>query len=286
MVPDPGGDWKYGPKNETGKVRTRKQPFPGNCRLNPLQQLLDERYSFKRLLDQRFTPEISSALFEAEDRELQRIFAGTATMHASQDSGVEALHHYRSLLLRTGNYLTAESQIRSELNCLALTDNLTGFYNLYGFLILGMHFLKLARRNGQPAFLFFVDLKHFKVVNAEFGHAEGDALLNLCAGLLKKTFRDSDLIASLGGDEFAVLALESNGQNKEAILCRLEALVKQANEKYHLCELCLDTGVAHFDQERPVSLAQLLARADKDMYEQECSRLLRQMDSIPVPGGD
>jgi diguanylate cyclase (GGDEF)-like protein len=254
--------------------------------LKQLQQLLDERYSFKRLLDQRFTPDVSSALFEAEHRELQRLFAEAATTHISQDSGVEALHKYRSLLLRTGNYLTAESQIDSELRCQALTDDLTGFYNLYGFLILGMHFLKLARRNGQSVLLLLVDVEHFKIVNAEFGHAKGDALLILCAGALKKTFRDSDLIASLGGDEFAVLALESNVQSKEAILCRLETLIKQASEKDQLCELCLSTGVARFDQEHPVSLAQLLARADKDMYEQKSFRLLRRMESIPVPGGD
>jgi len=83
-----------------------------------------------------------------------------------------------------------------------------------------------------------------------------------------------------------VLALESNGQSKEAILCRLETLIKQANEKDHLCELCLSTGVARFDQERPVSLAELLARADKDLYEQKCFGLLRQEDSFAVPSGD
>jgi diguanylate cyclase (GGDEF)-like protein len=280
MGPDPVGDWKYGSKNETGNMYAFKQP------LNPLQQLLDERYSFKRLLDQRFTPAMSSALFDAEDRELQRLFARACTIHTSQESGVEALHHYRALLVRTGDYLTAESQIHSELRYLALTDDLTGFYNLYGFLILGTQFLKLARRNGQSVLLLFVDLEHFKVVNAEFGHAEGDALLILFAGILKKTFRDSDLIASLGADEFAVLAHASNGQTKEAIVCRLEILIKQAYEKDHLSKLCLCTGVARLDQKHPVSLAQLLARADKDMYEQKYFRLLRRTDSIPVPGGD
>ncbi len=285
MDPDSVGGSKYGSKNEAGKAYAFKQPSPETCTLDPLQQLLDERYSFKRLLDERFTPEMSSALFEEEDRELQRLFAGAATVHTSQDSGVEALHAYRALLLRTGNYLTAELQIHSELRRRALTDDLTGFYNLYGFLILGTQFLKLAHRNDHPALLLIVDVEHFKVVNAEFGHAEGDALLVLCAGVLKKTFRDSDLIASLGVDEFAVLAHESNGQNKEAILCRLETLIKQANEHGHLSRLCLSTGVARFDQKRPISLAQLLARADKNMYEQKCIRLLRRMDSIPAPGG-
>src|SRR5713101_7954883 len=147
----PDADRKHGPKNVTWSVYPLKQPSHGTCAQNPLQQLLDERYSFKRLLDQRFTPEMSSALFEAEGRELQRLLAEAAAFHISQDSGAgaEALHHYRSLLLRTGYYLTAESQIRSELHCLALTDDLTGFFNRCGFLILGMQFLKLARRNRQ-----------------------------------------------------------------------------------------------------------------------------------------
>jgi len=229
---------------------------------------------------------MSSALFEAEDRELRRLFGEAGAIHISQDSAVEAVHEYRSLLLRTGDYLTAESRIYSELRCLALTDDLTGLYNLHGLLILGIEFLKLARRNGQSVLLFFIDVAHFKAVNAEFGHSEGDALLVLCAGLLKKTFRDSDLVASLGGDEFAVLALESNDQSKEAILCRLESLIKQGNEKDQLCGLSLSTGVARFDGAHPVSLAQLLARADKDMYEQKHFRLPRRTGAIPVPGGE
>jgi diguanylate cyclase (GGDEF)-like protein len=286
MHPDADGDRKYGPKNETAKVCPLKQPSPGTCSLNPLKQLLEERYGFKRLLDERFSPEISSALFEAENRELQRLLEEAAAFQISQDSGAEALRHYRSLLLRTGKYLTAESRIRSELHCLALTDDLTGFYNQCGFLILGTQFLKLARRNSQSVLLIFVDVEHFKVVNAEFGHAEGDALLIRCAEVLRKAFRDSDLIASLGGDEFAVLAPQSNGQGEEAILCRLETMVKQGNEKDHLCELSLNTGVARFDHERPVSLAELLARADKDIYEQKCFRMLHPTDSIPVLSGN
>jgi diguanylate cyclase (GGDEF)-like protein len=249
------------------------QPSPGTCAPNRLQQLLDERYSFKRLLDERFTPEMSSALFEAEDRELHRLLADDASTHTSQDPRVEAVHEYRSLLLRTGNYLAAESRIRSELHCLALTDDLTGLYSLDGLLILGAQFLKLAQRNRQSVLLLFVDVEHFRAVNAEFGHAEGDALLVRCARVLEKIFRGSDLIASLGGDEFAVLALESNGQSKEAMLCRLEILIKQATEKYHQRGLCLSTGVAPFDHQHPASLAQLLALADKDIYEQKYSRV-------------
>jgi diguanylate cyclase (GGDEF)-like protein len=284
MDRDPVGDLKHGPKNETGRVHAGKQPPPGNCLQNPLQQILDERYSFKRLLDQRFASEMSSALFEAEHRELQRLFGDGVAIHANQDSSVEALHAYRSLLLRTGSYLTAESRIRSELHCLALTDDLTGCYNLHGLVILGMELLKLARRNGQSVLLFLIDVAHFQAVNAEFGHSEGDTLLVLCARLLKKTFRDSDLIASVGADEFAVLAIESNDQSKEAILCRLESLIKQGNEKDHFCGLYLCTGVARFDGANPVSLAQLLARADKDVYEQKYYRLVPRTDSIRTSG--
>src|SRR6266404_3879852 len=262
MDRDPVGDWRHGPKNETGREHAGKQPLPRSCPQDSLQQLLDERYGFKRLLDQRFTLEMSSALFEAEDRELRRLFGEAVAIHASQGSAVESLHEYRSLLLRTG-------------------DDLTGFYNLHGLLILGIEFLKLARRNGQSVLLFFIDVAHFKAVNAEFGHSEGDALLVLCAGLLKKTFRDSDLIASLGGDEFAVLALESNEQCKEAILCRLESLLKQGKEKDQLCALALSTGVARFDRTHPVSLAQLLARASKDVYDQKHFRLPRRTGAIP-----
>jgi diguanylate cyclase (GGDEF)-like protein len=286
MGADRLGEAKYDSKNGSGNASSLKQPTLLNCPSNLFQQVLEERFSFKQLLDERFNAEVSSALFEAEGRESLRLLLEIAASHASQDTSAEVLLQYRSLLLRTGNYLTAESQVCSELRSLALTDDLTGFYNRYGFLILGMQFLKLARRNGQSVLLLLVDVDHFKMVNAEFGHAEGDILLVRCADVLRKIFRDADLVASLGGDEFAVLAVASNGQSREAILCRLETAIKQANEGDHLCELSMSAGVARSDQSHPVSLAALLALADKDMYEQKYVHLSRRVDPIPVAGGD
>src|SRR5260370_34258590 len=175
MDRDQVGDWRYGPNNGTGREQAGKQPLPGSCPQNSLKQLLDERCGFRRVLEQRFPLEMSSALFEAEDRELQRLFGEAAAIHTSQDSAVEALHEYRSVLLRTGDYLTAESRIHSKLRCLALTDDLTGLYNLHALLILGMEFLKLARPNGQSILLFYIDVAHFTAMNAEFAHSPGDA---------------------------------------------------------------------------------------------------------------
>jgi diguanylate cyclase (GGDEF)-like protein len=117
------------------------------------------------------------------------------------------------------------------LRSFALSDDLTGLYNRRGFLILGLQNLKLASRTGYSLLLFFVDIDQFKRINDSLGHLEGDAFLVCCAEVLKSTFRDSDLIARIGGDEFVILAQERAENSSEAIFHRLESALQLLNEK-------------------------------------------------------
>lgn len=87
------------------------------------------------------------------------------------------------------------------------------------------------------------------------------------AGVLKKTFRESDIIARIGGDEFIVLITDTVVKGKEVLLKRLyENLAVHYLQKDRKYRLCLSAGVAFCDSQHPHSLDNLIARADKSMY--------------------
>lgn len=89
---------------------------------------------------------------------------------------------------------------------LATIDELTMISNRRGFEALAQHAINMCLRKGEPASLMYFDLDRFKPINDRFGHAEGDRALGDFSKLLQQTFRESDVIGRIGGDEFAVFA--------------------------------------------------------------------------------
>jgi diguanylate cyclase (GGDEF)-like protein len=158
-----------------------------------------------------------------------------------------------------------------ELRRLALTDDLTCLYNRRGFFAAAAQQLKLATRNAQSLLLLFCDLNNLKKINDSFGHREGDLALIRTADALGQAFRDSDILARLGGDEFVVLASEASSQTQEVLLRRLEKSLKKLNAGESRYQLSVSVGVARFDPKHAVSLGELMAQADKAMYEQKRS---------------
>jgi diguanylate cyclase (GGDEF)-like protein len=151
---------------------------------------------------------------------------------------------------------------------LSLTDELTGLYNRRRFFVLTEQCFKVAVRTKKRPLLLFIDMDNLKWINDHYGHKEGDQALIGLAGILKKTFRESDIIARIGGDEFVVL-LEATDENSEALLTRLHENVKDYNAKRSQHILSISLGTAHFDPEHPISIDDLLAKADALMYAQK-----------------
>ena len=165
-----------------------------------------------------------------------------------------------------------QTLVERELRSLALTDELTSLYNRRGFWASATQRLKLAHRNTHEALLFFCDLDSLKQINDSYGHEEGDRALVRAANVLAQTFRNSDILARLSGDEFAVLASEASGQHQEIILDRLRKNLEKSRATETRYMLSLSFGVAHFDPRSLVSLGELMAQADQAMYEQKGRR--------------
>lgn len=172
-----------------------------------------------------------------------------------------------ALLSRAIRYAIERNQLQMALRAMSLVDELTGLYNRRGFLTLARQQIKMSDRMGRRVTSIFVDLDGLKAINDSFGHLEGDQALVETAELLRETFRDSDIIARIGGDEFVVLALENNGANAETWTRRLAENLRHANTSpARRFPLSVSMGVAYYDPAFPCALEDLLARADNLMY--------------------
>ena len=156
-----------------------------------------------------------------------------------------------------------------ELLALSLTDELTGLCNRRRFFILTEQYLKLAVRKKKKWLFLYMDMDDLKWINDHCGHSEGDQALIALSNILKKTFRESDVIARIGGDEFAVL-LEATDEGNEMLITRLHESIRDYNAKVPQgYKLSVSLGVAQFDPEYPISIDKLLSKADALMYVQK-----------------
>jgi diguanylate cyclase (GGDEF)-like protein len=157
---------------------------------------------------------------------------------------------------------------------LSLRDELTGLYNRRGFYVLAEQALQLAHRSHESFSVLFFDMDNLKLVNDELGHDAGSALLQEMAELLVQTFRKTDVIGRIGGDEF-VVAGESNDPEMTEVVRRLEETVARANRiPARLYQLSFSMGAIASGNEQAVSLEGLLAKADASMYEDKRRRKL------------
>ncbi len=163
--------------------------------------------------------------------------------------------------------ITELARLREELRALSLVDELTGLYNRRGFLTLGRQQIKTAHRMGRRLHLFYIDLDDLKIINDQLGHLEGDRALVAASRVLRATFRESDIVARVGGDEFAALAMESLDGVVEPVLARLIENQEAHNQRLGGSpRLSLSIGTAVYDPYAPRPLDALLSEADRRMY--------------------
>lgn len=163
--------------------------------------------------------------------------------------------------------------MEEQLQTLSITDELTGLLNRRGFFDVSNRFVKLASRTNTHVCLLYIDMDGLKAINDSSGHMVGDLAIIEMATVLKNCFRDSDVIARIGGDEFVVFTVETNCTDMEIITARLQNSLKTYNEtSANDFKLSASCGKALYDPDKPYSLDELLMQADKDMYKQKSNR--------------
>ncbi len=178
-----------------------------------------------------------------------------------------------------GNFLGIEGILRDvterrnmeeQLRTLSVRDELTGLYNRRGLFTLAEHLLEMANRAKRGLFMLYGDLDNLKMINDTFGHQEGDNALISIAGILKETYRHSDIVARIGGDEFVVFPVGFAGDNAGVIAARLQRSLEKYNSRMNRSyNLSFSSGIAFYDPANPCSVDELLLQGDKLMYEEK-----------------
>lgn len=164
------------------------------------------------------------------------------------------------LLARTVRSAVHISSLQAALRSLSFIDGLTGLYNRRGFLTLAEPHIKRAQRAKGQFLLCSADIVNLKQINTASGYDEGDTVLRAVADIVKRSFRDSDLLARLEGGTFAALAVDAAEDKGPIIASRIQHNVAGYNHStIRNYELKLMLGFVEF--EPAGAIEDLLARA-------------------------
>ncbi|MDP4181482.1 MAG: diguanylate cyclase [Bacillota bacterium] len=162
------------------------------------------------------------------------------------------------------------AEYNSQLHYQSIRDELTGLYNRRGFMKIGYEQYQNFKNKNKGFLLFFGDLDGLKQINDRYGHSEGDIAIRSFAEILNKSFRDTDIIARLGGDEYTVIALGASPTDEAVIMERLnkncENYNKSSNKPY---AVSISIGSSYFDPQENVGFDVLMKLADEALYREK-----------------
>ncbi|MDQ1368246.1 MAG: hypothetical protein QOF20_599 [Acidimicrobiaceae bacterium] len=165
--------------------------------------------------------------------------------------------------------ITTRKHLELELENLVDHDPLTGLLNRRGFETeLDRHVAQVARY-GPVGALLVVDLDHFKQVNDTLGHLAGDELIASVADIFRATVRDTDIVARMGGDEFAVILPHASVDEAQIVAAKIVRSVRQHGTDLRGLDArhaTASVGIAMFD-DSALTGDDVLAHADRSMYQ-------------------
>ncbi len=175
------------------------------------------------------------------------------------------IHRFRRTHFKA---MHSEKQLRKLMEHLAYTDDLTELNNRRNFFSLARVEMRKSKRHSRPLSLAALDLDYFKKINDTYGHKAGDITLRKIAKLLKDFCREEDIVARIGGEEFAILFPESGLENAKQSVERLREKIEALTIEFdnHAFSLTISAGLTQI-AENDSTIDETLARADKALYE-------------------
>jgi diguanylate cyclase (GGDEF)-like protein len=185
-----------------------------------------------------------------------------------EQPALELVAHLLSTLWQAERRVVETSRLAEQAQAEAHVDPLTGLRNRRAW----DHLLETeedrCRRYGHPACVFVIDVDDLKQVNDTLGHAAGDELLRRTAGALQTAARNPDVVARVGGDEFAVLAVECDLGAIPSLLSRFEEVLARDN---------VQASIGFAMRNSSLGLSEAWLEADHSMYREKRGRVkLRQ----------
>lgn len=177
--------------------------------------------------------------------------------------------------------------MNGQLQQLSKTDFLTGLHNRGAWEeSLHQEFKRLKRSNHGGA-LLMCDIDHFKRVNDTYGHAAGDAVIQAVAKAVKKNLRETDIAGRYGGEEFAVLLVDTTADQAAYFGERLRKTVENLTIEYNnqLLRATISLGIAEY-QPSMVEHRNWIENADKALYTSKANGRNQLTIFSPELGGD
>jgi diguanylate cyclase (GGDEF)-like protein len=170
-------------------------------------------------------------------------------------------------LRRVVRYAMERHRAQIDLVKLSTRDELTGLLNRRGFFMSAQPMARMAEREGRQFVVFFADLDGLKAINDAHGHGAGDEALRDAAWILTHSFRSADIVARIGGDEFAVLAPEATSDTIDIMIRRAAKWQDERNrEPDRPFGISLSLGGVAWTASEPRTLDMLLSEADMAAY--------------------
>ncbi|SMC95766.1 diguanylate cyclase domain-containing protein [Sporomusa malonica] len=167
--------------------------------------------------------------------------------------------------------LAERRQIEKKLRYMSYYDGLTGLYNRTFF---KQEMRRLEGAGQKPVAIILCDVDGLKLINDTLGHEMGDLLLDAVATVLKASVRSSDVVARIGGDEFAILLPQADGKQVGSICSRIRSAVDMYNAEHLELPLSMSIGyaVAEAGMANAAPMNELFREADDNMYREKLHR--------------
>ncbi|MFT4937712.1 MAG: diguanylate cyclase (GGDEF)-like protein [Paraglaciecola sp.] len=164
-------------------------------------------------------------------------------------------------LIQTQETLSIQAK---ELTLLAITDELTGLFNRRELNRRAIFEIERSKRLSTHLSLLIIDIDNFKTINDSFGHDQGDIVLSALSNILNSEARKTDLVARIGGEEFAILLPDIDRQQACIFTQRLHAAIKAAASDIR--SITVSIGISELSQTTDNSFDQLFKNADNALY--------------------
>lgn len=183
----------------------------------------------------------------------------------------QEVERLRKQLDQTEQTLAKQAQQLELLQSEARTDALTGLLNRRAFDEALIRTVSAWRRRACPFSLVILDVDDFKLVNDQYGHAVGDDLLQQLASLLTRSLRDMDLLARIGGEEFAVVLPVTNASEAVVPAERLRQAVASRKFEIQGQNLAVTISAGSTSVQPNDDVASVIRRADAALYAAKAS---------------